>query len=148
MKTTDYGKYFLKHDDITVELKEECLIGFNGKTANVLNCERSIAHFDEVLIFRLLDNSVEFASFSTGKLYSSVSDGKTIRVLDVDWKFYYSCSDENVEKIIKAFKRNEITGEMDIQHIFIRYAKMKNITEKQAVSYLVTTIDVPEIDKV
>lgn len=148
MKTTDFGKYLLKYNNTVVDLYDGCLIGFNGPIATVLNGSNSISQFDEVLIFRLLDYSVEFASFNSGTIFDSVVDGKTINILNTDWEFLFYCEDENIEDIIQAFKQNELIGELNIQNIFIRYAKMKNITEKQAVCYLITNIDVPEIDKV
>ena len=148
MKATDLGKYILKYNDIEIELYDGCFIGFNGFTAVVLTPEVNINQFDDVISFRLLYNSVEFASFTTGQILNYIMDDDVIHIIDAGWKVLFLYPDENIEKIIDAFRGNEIIGELDIKSIFVRYAKMHHITEKQAVYYLISTIDIPEIDQV
>ena len=146
MKITDIGSYRLDNEyGISVELENNSLIGFTGITASLVSESKSGSQFDEVTLFRILDDSVEFVQ--NGKALP-IHCGQTVHFNGERWKLTFVCDENKIEDVITSFMENDLMGEYDIEQLFIQYAKKKKFSEKEVLYKIIATIDVPEIDKI
>lgn len=155
MKAIEIGKYFIrltskKHN--TIELKEDNMLALSNGEIFSFNCALEFNQYDAVFYVHLLENGEELAIIFDNNVYENnrkifhVRVGTPFMVSSVECEIIFECDDNNLESAIDAFKDNRLTGDYDIKSLLMQYAKMNVITEKQAVCYIVTTIDVPEIE--
>lgn len=155
MKAIEIGKYLIrvtskKHN--TIELKESNMLALSDGEIFSFNCALDFNRYDTVFYVHLLDNNEELAIIFDKNDYENngknfhVRVGKPFMVSSVECEIVFECDDNNLESAIYAFKDNRLTGDYDIKSLLLKYAKMNVITEKQAVCYIVTTIDVPEVE--
>lgn len=154
MKAIEMGKYFIrvtskKHNSI--KLNESNMLALSDGEINSFNSALDFNRYDAVFYVHLLEDYEEIAiifdkSFkSNGEIFHACV-GKPFMVSSIECEIVFECDDNNLESAIYAFKDNRLTGDYDIKSLLMQYAKMNVITEKQAVCYIVTTIDVPEVE--
>lgn len=76
-----------------------------------------------------------------------LSDNDIIKTVNRNIKFKFICDDLNLEKLIDIFMDGNLYFSLDMDCIFYEYAKKLKITDKKAISNVMATIDIPEIDR-
>ena len=155
MRAIDLGKYFIRttsNPNRKIEVKEGTTLALSEGDIYAFDNALDFAQYDTVFYVHLLESSAELAI-----IYDRYAQGNNIKTFHINvgdlfvvsstqCEIVYECSDDHLEEAIHAFKNNQLTGDYDIKTLLIQYAKRIGITEKQAVYYIVTTIDVPEVE--
>lgn len=76
-----------------------------------------------------------------------LSDNDIIKTENKNIKLKFICDDLNLEKLIDIFMDGNLYFSLDMDCIFYEYAKKLKITDKKAISNVMATIDIPEIDR-
>lgn len=156
MKTTDLGKYVLENlsdPKKNLELK---------KNTNIIVCQGndflekveglSISIYDAAFYIQILEECIEIVNMykNDGKTQDiqRVSTNDIINLNNMDFSINYKCIDDNLEKAIIAFKNNNLVGPFSLKKLLLDYAEMLKISDKLAVSIIITTIDIPEIEAI
>ena len=124
---------------------------FIGNEVVVHRCD-----MDALLIISLTENSIVLFK-SYGEIYANqneiedsgyeLSDNDIIKTINKNIKFKFICDDLNLEKLIDVFMDGNLYFSLDMDCIFYEYAKKLKITDKKAISSVMATIDIPEIDR-
>ena len=111
---------------------------------------------DALFIISLTENSIVLFK-SYGEIYANqneiedsgyeLSDNDIIKTINKNIKFKFICDDLNLEKLIDVFMDGNLYFSLDMDCIFYEYAKKLKITDKKAISSVMATIDIPEIDR-
>lgn len=155
MKTIDIGKYLIRTTLVQnniIELKESNLIALCREKIYLFDAELSLTQYDAIFYVHPLENDIEVAIVFDKSARENIQKIFRVRVgipfiiSHTECEILFECYDDNLENALRAFKDNQLTGNYDAKSLLLQYAKKKDITEKQAVCYIVTTIDVPEIE--
>ena len=124
---------------------------FIGNEVVVHRCD-----MDALFIISLTENSIVLFK-SYGEIYANqneiedsgyeLSDNDIIKTINKNIKFKFICDDLNLEKLIDVFMDGNLYFSLDMDCIFYEYAKKLKITYKKAISSVMATIDIPEIDR-
>lgn len=124
---------------------------FIGNEVVVHRCD-----MDALFIISLTENSIVLFK-SYGEIYVNqneiedsgyeLSDSDIIKTINKNIKFKFICDDLNLEKLIDVFMDGNLYFSLDMDCIFYEYAKKLKITDKKAISNVMATIDIPEIDR-
>ncbi len=124
---------------------------FIGNEVVVHRCD-----MDALFIISLTENSIVLFK-SYGEIYANqneiedsgyeLSDNDIIKTINKNIKFKFICDDLNLEKLIDVFMDGNLYFSLDMDCIFYEYAKKLKITDKKAISSVMATIDIPEIDR-
>lgn len=158
MKISEMGEFVLINDSAqNYPLRDEINL-ICTKGTDVFIGDEAIAHrcnMDAMFIISFKENSILLFK-SYGKVDVNqrevesfgcmLSDNDIIKTLNTNIKFKFICDDLNLEKLIDMFMDGNLYFSLDMDYIFYEYAKKLKITDKKAISNVMATIDIPEID--
>lgn len=159
MKINEIGKFILidKHSN-EYDLKETtnliCIKGneiFIGtKAIDMYYCA------DAIFTINFTNENVVLIK-SSGKIYVNcneiestgynLNDNVTISTEKTSITFKFICDKANLEKLIDMFMDGNLDYTLDMDYFFYEYAKKMKITDTKAISNVMASIDIPEIDK-
>lgn len=155
MKTIDIGKYLIRTTSVRnniIELKKDSLIALYRENICLFDTTLSLTEYDAIFYAHPLENDIEvavvfdkYARENIQKIFRA-RVGVPFVISHTECEIFFECRDDNLEIALRAFKENQLVGDYDVKSLLLQYAKKKDITEKQAVCYIVTTIDVPEVE--
>lgn len=154
MKTTDLGKYTL--ESLSIPFKKLELT----EIANIIACQGddffkivegvSISVYDAVFYIQILEEYIEIVNIykmdGNTQDIQRVSTNDIINLNNMDFTINFKCEDANLEKAIISFKNNNLVGPFCLKKLLLDYAEILKISDKLAVSIIITSIDIPEID--
>lgn len=155
MKTIDIGKYFIRTTSVRnniIELKEGNLFALGREKIGLFDTTLSLTDYDVIFYAHPLENDIEvaviFDKFDQEKIQKifRARVGIPFTISHTECEILFECHEDNLENALRAFKDNQLIGNYDAKSLLLQYARKKDITEKQAVCYIVTTIDVPEVE--
>lgn len=156
MKAIEVGKYLIRvssNQSNVIELKEENVLALSEGNVCIFDSSLYFNQYDAVFYVHLLENNAELVVIfdrdnheNNGKIFY-IHVGEPFLISSIEFEIVFECAENNLENAIYAFKNNLLIGDYDIKSLLVQYAKVNGITDKQAVCYIVTTIDVPEIEK-
>ena len=156
MKTIEVGKYLIrvisKQDNI-IWLEEGNILAITNGEIVLFDAALNIEQYDAVFYIHLLENGAELGvifdkeSHENKNRIFQVHVGKSFTISTIQCEIIFECAEDSLTETIHAFKENRLIGDYDIKSILMQYAKVNGITERQAVCYIVTTIDVPEVEE-
>ncbi len=158
MKISEMGKFVLVNDiSQNYPLMDEINL-ICTKGADIFIGDEAIAHrcdMDAMFIISFKENSILlFKSYGKVDVNQrevedfgyTLSDNDIIKTANTDIKFKFICDDLNLERLIDMFMDGNLYFSLDMDYIFYEYAKKLKITDKKAISNVMATIDIPEID--
>lgn len=159
MKINDIGKFVLVFDDSKQYNLEYgtnliCVKGkqlFIGSKALIHRCDA-----DVIFMICFTEESIVLIK-SKGKVYvencevdvngCELADNNIISTENVDMQFKFVCYESTLENLLDIFMDGNLYYAIDMDYFFYEYAKKLKITDKKAISNVMATIDIPEIDE-
>lgn len=158
MKINEIGKFVLIDENShQYDLKDItnliCIRGseiFTGTNA-VDICNRA----DTIFTINFSSENITLIK-SVGKVYVNnkevmcvlykLSDNIIISTEKAKIKFRFLCEKSNIQKLIDLFMDGNLDYPLDMDYYFYEYAKQLRITDSKAISHIMASIDIPEID--
>ena len=159
MKINEMGKFVLIDDNSgQYELDEEtnviCVeegkifIGNNTIThLNTADVIFTIYFTDENIIFIKTKGSIYINDYEVITTSCNLSDNVIISTPRNNMQFKFMCDDLALEKLIDMFMDGNLYYPLDMDYLFYEYAKKIKITDIKAISNVMASIDIPEIDE-
>lgn len=156
MKTTDLGKYFLESLSIPfkkLELTENAnIVVRQDDDFFKIADDVSISIYDAVFYVQILEEYIEIVNIykrdGNTQDIQRVSTNDLINLNNMDFAINFKCEGANLEKAIISFKNNNLIGPLCLKKLLLDYAEALKISDKLAVSIIITSIDIPEIDNI
>lgn len=158
MKISEMGKFVLINDNSQHYPLRDGMNLICTKGTDIFIGDEAIVHrcdMDALFIISFTENSILlFKSYGEVDVNQRevenfgcvLSDNDIIKTVNANIKFKFICDDVNLEKLIDMFMDGNLYFSLDMDHIFYEYAKKLKITDKKAISNVMATIDIPEID--
>lgn len=159
MKISDMGKFVLVDEN---EYQHALFEGTNLiciKDNEIYTGNKVINHLynaDTIFIIVFVEESIILIK-SKGKIYVNdkevehdgceLADGVKIKTNSKNIEFKFICDNDALEKIIDIFMDGNLNYSLDMDVLFLEYAKKIGITDKKAILNIMAAIDIPEIDK-
>lgn len=154
MKTIDIGHYYIKNNkkkNNSILISDmPTFIGIHGQTLYPYDKAFQFEQYDAVLLVQVFLEKTEVRLLHANN--QSCLDKQEVLVDipfiigEYDLTLEFECKTEKLEDAIDAFKMNALFGQYNIKQMLIKYAQLEKLSQKQAFSYIVTTLDIPEID--
>lgn len=117
--------------------------------------DRIVENPECLFVINIDSESAYFMSI-LGNVNGDVSSGHTIKLIDdmsfdIDnyiCVFKYVYDEEKVEEIIDDYMNGVLSFPINMEQVFYDYAKKIKITDKKAISNVMASIDIPEIDEI
>ncbi len=153
MSLEEYGKFVLETDSNAYELKIGAnLIAikndslFHDKNIENPECEFVINIDRESAYVMSIKGPINSNNKSSSIL--QLNDGKSFSVNNRIFVFKYVYEIDKAEDIINDFMNGVLSFPVDMEKVFFDYAKRIKITEHKAISSVMASIDIPEIDEI
>ena len=156
MRTINLGKYILESADASndyLELAEhKNIIARQGSDFFEIKDNLSVTFYDAVYYIHILEEYIEVVNiYKKGGVVQDIQivhANDLINLNNMLFSVNFKCDEINLEKALSAFKNNNLVGPFSINKLLLNYAEKLKISDKQAVSMIITSIDIPEIDSI
>lgn len=159
MRINELGKFVLIDDKSRqYELEEETNV-ICVEEGKIFIGNNTIAHLntaDVIFTIYFTDEDIIFIK-TKGRIYindyevittsCNLSDNVIISTHQNNMKFKFMCDDLALEKLIDMFMDGNLYYPLDMDYLFYEYAKKIKITDIKAISNVMASIDIPEIDE-
>lgn len=159
MRINEMGKFVLifensKQYSLNYETNLVCV---KGKQLFIGN-EAVIQRYDADVIFMICFTEKSIVLIKAkGKVYvencevdsngCELADDNIISTDKAKMQFRFICNESTLEKLLDIYMDGNLYYTINMDYYFYQYAKKLKITDKKAISNVMATIDIPEIDK-
>lgn len=159
MKINEMGKFVLIDDTSRQYVLEEETNVICIEKGKIFIGNNAITHLNTAdVIFTIYFTNEDIILIKTkGKIYindcevmstsCNLSDNVIISTPQNNMQFKFICNDLALEKLIDMFMDGNLYYPLNMDYLFYEYAKKIKITDIKAISNVMASIDIPEIDE-